>query len=253
MFMFLETFDALEIVLGTEKEPALDDTDESRAAHERFHTRFRQAMSALRYSCTHEVLFMLPTGIRDPVETWRLLRDKHDTAATLQCRLMLLETAAPAKRAEKITDIHLIRCLLDSISKEYEPIVDACMLLPDNKATLEHLFRQLHEFEQDKILLNEIAAQQQSENRSARRARRGHRGNRAPSGIAQVVYQCTYCEMDNHATEECSRRANSRKHARSDDDDYCHYCVEPGHIQKDCPMKTRAKGIRRLASLDHHV
>lgn len=99
MFMFLETFDALEIVLGTEKEPALDDTDESRAAHERFHTRFRQAMSALRYSCTHEVLFMLPTGIRDPVETWRLLRDKHDTAATLQCRLMLLETAAPAKRA----------------------------------------------------------------------------------------------------------------------------------------------------------
>jgi len=86
----------------------------------------------------------------------------------------------------------------------------------------------------------------------------GGRGGRAKGTRTQ---NCTYCRMDNHATEDCWKRrreqpkrqqqpqSQSRKRARDAGGDdnavICYHCGESGHMRNECELKKRVDQIRR--------
>jgi uncharacterized protein YheU (UPF0270 family) len=264
MEAFLLSEDALDIVEGREQAPNAGSREGTRDASMReairdFRRRSGRAYAMITTSCDDSVRNLIddvPRG--DCVAVWKTLKDHLDTSKTRSGRIEIVrrfhrlrmspdstiseyisklrETRKElAGSPEQITDETLTNHLLSTLPGEFSNIVDIITHKPVEEQTLAIVTETLIEYEK-KL--------------EARKAEAGAGPNTAntlanANGLSAALRPQHRNNFRRTPYEKTGNASNdSRRQSRDTSDAECWYCLQKGHMQRECDLKRRANDLR---------
>jgi len=265
-----------------EPEPA-GNTQEGRTELCNWRKRQNNAQSIIFMGCSDQILSQIQLTV-DPAEMWDILHTRFDSRLSQLRRTQILRTfhschPATDKKiityctslidygnqlsgsAEVTSEDSFVTHLFTSIPKKFASMINILerQAPPPTSQQIMDAFR----WDEEKgAFLTEIA---DASTVAALHSRcGGHRGcGCGGSGRfgQQMTYWCTYCKMDNHTTDACSKQKRAQSgngnsggnsnsggngssggdNAEGSNEKACYHCEIPGHIIRDCIHYKHAK------------
>jgi hypothetical protein len=267
MRRILRSSDAWDIVTGDEEEPdqpAPNASERVRQAFKDYRHRKEDAATYIFNGCCKTVKVMI-SGTDDPKEMWDKLASKLNTANSalgrqqLHQKFLAMRPKAGAPIADFFTELEEIRnqiagtdeAISDTTFKThiFNYLPPAFAMTINNQqnrpeATIESICTALIEDERLRSMKSSADAAVEALKASTKPPRRKKR--------------CNHCKTATHDTAECwykddkdhPRRRSKRPRDDSDDDKVvCYYCCETGHQLSKCPLRQKARSIRKKASV----
>jgi len=230
--VILEAMNALDIVIGEEEEPPAGNTVAARTAIADYRKRRALATSAIRFSCT-EIVAIYINGLSNPREMWETLNQRLDTTTSYIGRTTIVtkfQNARPVAKESIGVYIARLQTYRLQLQGSTEEISDQALLThvyttapPEFKTTIAILKRTagitiatlttaLKATEEENkaeaaVIDPRSGTGLYARGRGGHRGRggRGGRGGHGGKGENQDK-SCTYCNIDNHSTEDCWKR-----------------------------------------------
>jgi uncharacterized protein YheU (UPF0270 family) len=269
MEAFLLSEDALDIVEGREQAPNVGNREGTRDATMReairdFRRRSGRAYAMITTSCDDSVRNLIddvPRG--DSVAVWKTLKDHLDTSKTRSGRIEIVrrfhrlrmspnstiseyisklrETRKElAGSPEQITDDTLTNHLLSTLPEVFSNIVDIITHKPVEEQTLAIVTETLIEYEK------KLETRKAEAGAGTNTANTLSNANGLSAGIRQH-YRSNFRRTPYQKSE--NNNNNDGPQSRNIADSECWYCLQKGHLQRDCDLKRRAMDLRNQRTL----